>query len=428
MPLPNANHTKMKLKYIYHTICATMIMLAATFHLKAQNRYIPPASATQTDSIMVSDTLRLPWTTNISLQIDSLLRDNYFRYVQAGIMIFDLDADSVIYSHDSQKLLRPASTMKLLTAVTSIGRLGMDYRFGTTLTHTGAIEGRTLKGDLYCVGGMDPAFDGNDMQSFIQSVKGLGIDTIQGNIYADVSMKDTLHWGKGWCWDDQNPSLRPLLYKRRDIFIPEFVKGLSTVGITHLGMTGKSKSPNNAQTLCHRSHTMDQILKRMLKESDNLYAESMFYQVARVGTSGVATAKVAAAEIAKVLEKCGVSSNEFRIADGSGLSLYNYCTANLLVRLLRHAYHDRTIHAYLYPALPIGGIDGTLKGRMHDPSCQGNIHAKTGTLTGVCSLAGYATAGNGHKLCWAIINQGSLKAKQAKAFQDRVCEILCKTQ
>ena len=56
---------------------------------------------------------------------------------------------------------------------------------------------------------------------------------------------------------------------------------------------------------------------------------------------------------------------------------------------------------------------------------RGNVFAKTGTVTGVSSLAGYCTAANGHRLAFSIINQGVMHASNARRFQDRVCTLLC---
>jgi D-alanyl-D-alanine carboxypeptidase/D-alanyl-D-alanine-endopeptidase (penicillin-binding protein 4) len=75
-------------------------------------------------------------------------------------------------------------------------------------------------------------------------------------------------------------------------------------------------------------------------------------------------------------------------------------------------------------SLPIAGVDGTLKDRMRGTKAQGNVRAKTGTLTGISSLAGYCTTAQGHQLCFAIINQGVMRAATGKAFQDRVCKLL----
>ena len=121
----------------------------------------------------------------------------------------------------------------------------------------------------------------------------------------------------------------------------------------------------------------------------------------------------------------GLNPSDYKVADGSGLSLYNYVSAELEVALLRYAFRNENIYLHLYPSLPIAGEDGTLKKRMKGTFAAGNVHAKTGTLTCVTSLAGYCTAANGHRLAFAIINQGCLRDADSRAFQDRVCVAMC---
>ena len=101
-------------------------------------------------------------------------------------------------------------------------------------------------------------------------------------------------------------------------------------------------------------------------------------------------------------------------------------SAELLVRFLRYAEQNSNIRLHLRPSLPIAGFDGTLKSRMKNAFAQENVKAKTGTLTGLISLAGYCTASNGNRLCFAIINQGVMGAKAARNFQDKICTILTK--
>ena len=125
------------------------------------------------------------------------------------------------------------------------------------------------------------------------------------------------------------------------------------------------------------------------------------------------------------MERAGLNSSYYKLADGSGLSLYNYLSAECLLRLLRYAYQHKPIYEHLLPALPIAGVDGTLKKRMKDTNAESNVQAKTGTLTGIISLAGYCTASNSHRLAFAIINQGALKAKEARNYQGKICDILC---
>ena len=128
----------------------------------------------------------------------------------------------------------------------------------------------------------------------------------------------------------------------------------------------------------------------------------------------------------RLIDKLGLRSVDYRIADGSGLSLYNYVSAELEIQMLRYAYRNANIYLHLYPSLPVAGVDGTLKSRMKNVFTLGNVRAKTGTLAGIISLAGYCTASNGHRLCFAIINQGIMRGRNARNFQDKVCTILCK--
>ena len=101
-------------------------------------------------------------------------------------------------------------------------------------------------------------------------------------------------------------------------------------------------------------------------------------------------------------------------------------SAELLTRLLIYAYRKPDVIRYLYDALPLAGDDGTLKTRMKDTPAQYNVRAKTGTLTGISSLAGYAQTSDCHMLAFCIINQGVLKNAEGRHFQDQVCTALCK--
>lgn len=387
------------------------------------------------DDVLAADTLlidsvspeqqSLPWPQSVVAGIDNLLKSDMFETSQVGMMVYDLDADSAIYCHNERQLMRPASTMKLLTAITAIDKLGGSYQFKTDLCYTGEVTDGTLSGNIYCVGGFDPRFNIDDMRAFVESIRKMGVDTIRGNIYADKSMKDEAQYGEGWCWDDDNPILSPLLVGRKDVFIDRFVQELREAGIVVDAFTGQGRKPDDAFCICRRFHTIDQVLMRMLKESDNLYAESMFYQIGAASGSQPATAHSARSVMNRLIEKVGLDPKRYNIADGSGLSLYNYVTAELEVRLLRYAFKNNNIYLHLHPSLPQAGTDGTLRKRMTSPFTQGNVYAKTGTLSGISSLAGYCTAANGHRLAFAIINQGLLHGRNGRSFQDRVCTILC---
>lgn len=413
-------------------ILSWLLVLGMYMPLQAQVVYedIADNDSSEVTDVALTDTLSddsvaLPWPQNAQARIDKLLTHDMFETSQLGMMVYDLTADSVIYAHNERQLMRPASTMKVVTAITALDKLGGSYQFKTALYYTGTIQNRTLTGDLYCVGGFDPKFGRDDMRAFTHCMKTLGVDTIRGNLYADKSMKDLDVLGEGWCWDDDNPVLSPLVYRRKDHFMTEFEKELREAGIQVEAFSSVAKCPAEAIRICERTHSIDQILLPMMKKSDNLYAEALFYQLVPRENGRTVTAKEARSVVRRLINKVGLDASRYKIADGSGLSLYNYVSVELLVKLLKYGYQHQNIYHHLLPSMPTAGVDGTLKKRLRGTHTHGKVWAKTGTVTGVTSLAGYCEASNGHLLCFAIINQGVMYGKNGRAFQDRVCHALC---
>ena len=364
---------------------------------------------------------------SLRIKLDSLLRDPLFETTQVGLMVFDLDADTVLYQYQARQLMRPASTMKLVTAITALDRLGGGYEYKTDFYYTGSLTDSVLTGNLYCVGGFDPSLTQDDVSVIAESIRQAGVNKIRGTIIADKQMKEVLDYGEGWCWDDDNPMLIPLSVGRKDIFLTTLRKELERQGVNvaEAKLGGNGVMPNNARHLSTYHHSIDVILNQMMKDSDNFYAESLFYQTAASTGHRPAKASDARTLTKQFIKRLGLGNNPYKIADGSGLSLYNYGSAELLVYMLRYADSKEEIIGHLLPALPIAGVDGTLKKRMTDTNACGNVVAKTGTVTGISSLAGYLTSGDGRRLCFAIINQGVMRSKDGRDFQDRVCNALC---
>lgn len=409
------------MKKNYRNWILALLWMSSIGSLQAQTADILTVDTTQVDTAEVE----LPWPQNLQARLDSLTKDRMFNSTQLGLMVYDLTDDSTLYRFNARQTMRPASTMKLLTSISALDHLGARYDFRTSLYYTGSVKDSVLIGDLYCVGGMDPLFDTNDMKAFAESIKALGIHTLRGKIVEVRGFKDSDLLGEGWCWDDDNPTLSPLLIEKKDEFASRLVQMLDKDSIFVDGPATIGSLPKNALLLCSRSHKLVDVLEPMMKNSDNLYAESMFYQLAASTGASPAKASHGRQMILKTLQKAGVTG-QYKIADGSGLSLYNYVTPELLAKLLIYAYRKSGIIRYLYVSLPIAGEDGTLKKRMKDSPAHLNVRAKTGTVTGVSSLAGYALAANNHMLVFSIINQGIMKADDGRNFQDKVCKALCK--
>jgi D-alanyl-D-alanine carboxypeptidase/D-alanyl-D-alanine-endopeptidase (penicillin-binding protein 4) len=107
--------------------------------------------------------------------------------------------------------------------------------------------------------------------------------------------------------------------------------------------------------------------------------------------------------VAEALLPWGIPATGLVQVDGSGLSRYNYLTAETLLTVLMHVERDDRLRGPFEASLPIAGVDGTLAGRMKGTAAESNAHAKSGTLANVRSLAGYVTSADGERLTFVII-------------------------
>ncbi len=381
----------------------------------------------ETDAVETAND-SLPWPQNMLERIDNIFKGTtIFNTSAVGMKIYDLTADSTLFELNERQLLRPASTLKMIVAVTALDRLGSDYKLTTRVAYTGRIDSLALDGNIYCKGGFDPTLANSDISNIADSIAALGIDTIKGDICLDLTMKDADRMGEGWCWDDDNPVLSPLVVGRKDEFGDRLTRRLRQKGIVLTGRCREGNMPGNANTIYKKVTPITTVMHRQLKRSDNLYSEAIFYQIASDGMiRSRATAKNGRQAVNRLISKLGFKPSAYYIADGSGLSLYNYVSAELEVAFLKYAYHDKRIFETLYDCLPIAGVDGSLDERMHRGAAHDNVRAKTGTVTGISSLAGYCTAANGHVLCFSIINSGIRYKSSGRNFQDKICQAMCR--
>lgn len=164
-------------------------------------------------NLFAQSKIRDPGSENSDLEsdINQIISDPFFDQTIIAIDIFDLTDNVSLFQKNNKLLLRPASNMKLLTSSAALLNLGDYYSFRTDLYHSGVIEETTLYGDVFVVGGFDPNFSLNDLDSLVAVVKSLGIKKITGGVYADISKKDSMYWGKGWMWDDDPEPSAPYL-------------------------------------------------------------------------------------------------------------------------------------------------------------------------------------------------------------------------
>ncbi|HEC78705.1 MAG TPA: D-alanyl-D-alanine carboxypeptidase/D-alanyl-D-alanine-endopeptidase [candidate division WOR-3 bacterium] len=119
------------------------------------------------------------------VSLDSILNQADLGSANYGIYVLNLSNDSVVYARFSQKLLIPASNMKIVTSGAGLFFLGPEHRFKTRLGFQGKIEKDRLKGDLVIIGGGDPMLELEDLEQFILALKNRKIKEIEGDIILD---------------------------------------------------------------------------------------------------------------------------------------------------------------------------------------------------------------------------------------------------
>jgi D-alanyl-D-alanine carboxypeptidase/D-alanyl-D-alanine-endopeptidase (penicillin-binding protein 4) len=129
-------------------------------------------------------------------------------------------------------------------------------------------------------------------------------------------------------------------------------------------------------------------------------------------------------ELKAFLAEAGIEPSGYNINDGSGLARPNLVSPATVVKLLRYMYASPARDNFL-SILPVGGQDGTLGARFSDPTLAGRIHAKTGSLSHVSALSGYAQRRRGDWIAFSIlVNNYNGPVGEVRSVMDRICALL----
>lgn len=160
----------------------------------------------------------------------------------------------------------------------------------------------------------------------------------------------------------------------------------------------------------HRSEPLKEILKVVLKNSDNLYADALFKKVGQTRFGYPGTWLNGSKAVREFLsQKVGLDVSEMVVLDGCGVSRYNLVSPNQMVSFLTWVHGKFAYGEELKAALSISGVDGAMKKRMKAPFLMSKVRAKSGTMTGVSSLCGYLTGKKrGGGVCY---------------FRERLCQV-----
>jgi D-alanyl-D-alanine carboxypeptidase/D-alanyl-D-alanine-endopeptidase (penicillin-binding protein 4) len=461
----------------------------------------------------------------LQARISEVLQKPELAQATVGIKVASLDTGRVLFESNANKLLRPASNMKLYTVAAAIDRLTPDYRFVTSVYARAKPDSAgTVRGDLTIYGRGDPSIaarfnSGNyfkGIDDLAARIVAAGVKRVEGDLVGDESYFTGPQYGSGWNWDDMTwwygaevsaltvndnaldlfvkPGMQvgapavittgppdPLLRitnkvttsvkgTKRDISVyralasdeleisgsialddPGYTGGvgisrpallfvyLLRASLAQQGVvvTGKSRTipqpifagtPGTivsglVEVANLQSPPLSVVAAQTMKPSQNLYTELILRTLGKVvavappsasagSTNGIITvqspnagrtSEEAGIQVVRAfLTEAGVMASPLALNDGSGLSRNDMITAEASLQLLTYMRRHRFATAFR-DALPIAGVDGTLRNRMKGTVAENNLRAKTGTLSSASSLSGYVTTAAGEELVFSIM-------------------------
>ncbi|HEY0458384.1 MAG TPA: D-alanyl-D-alanine carboxypeptidase/D-alanyl-D-alanine-endopeptidase [Pyrinomonadaceae bacterium] len=446
-------------------------------------------------------------------EINGQIDKSPFANAHWGVIAVSLQDGRVACSRNGRQLFNPASIQKTLTAIVALDKLGMDYRWKTSILAANQIEpDGTLNGDLILRGEGAPDFDNAALEQLVAQLQEKGLRRVKGSVVGDASYFRGEVIGEGWTWNelqwhygaeasaltfnenqafvnvengvgkastdyirvtvgtpqpiDSNTNSNAPVYEpggvRRGLEDNDFYvwgssknfgmkvaihdsakwaaktlrESLEKKGITVEGDTRSRNwrtedgfQPEKAQTLAAvDSKTLAEIVRRMNKNSVNLYGELLLRTIGKkFGTEvpdyiqlpqaarGDDTA--GAAIVKKWLLEQRIAADDTQIADGSGLSRLDFITPESFAKAFIAA--ARAPYAPVFTdSLPVAATDGTLGGRLG--AAKGKVLAKTGTVTFVNSLAGYAQNKSGEVFTFAVIVNNETHKGAAVGIIDKV--------
>jgi D-alanyl-D-alanine carboxypeptidase/D-alanyl-D-alanine-endopeptidase (penicillin-binding protein 4) len=474
-----------------------------------------------------SQETKRPAAERFAARADALLAANPVSKGEWGLSIVDAASGEVLYEKNAASYFVPASNMKLLTTALALDKLGVNYRFRTTLETDGVLSpSGLLTGNLILVGRGDPnlsnrkfpfetkeEFDGPPDRVLAELADRLlarGVKEISGDIVGDDSYFPRERYPDGWeiddmVWeygaaisaivvDDNTVSLtltpgehsgdpvsalvdpttpdftvenrvvtsagkdKPDLRLTREpgaqtVFVSGILPAnsaprklvlaieepaqhaatllaqlLANRGVKFTGRVRALHDPDPAaasRTVLaeHLSLPLGDTVKLVNKISQNLHTEVLLRTTARQ-QGPWATSEELLKFPQEFYARAGIAEDEVIQTDGSGLSRHDMVTPRALVALLQFAQKQPWFPAF-YFSLPVAGIDGTLNERMKDSPITGRVHAKTGSVSHVRTLSGYADTPGGRRLIFSFLsnNQGGKNHETHDAL-DALCEAM----
>jgi serine-type D-Ala-D-Ala carboxypeptidase/endopeptidase (penicillin-binding protein 4) len=389
-----------------------------------------------------------------------------------GVLVQDAQSGRVLFESNSSQAFTPASVMKVMTSAASLYTLGPRFQFETALL-VSEIAPRTAR--LTWRGSGDPTITSQDLAGWAKAAAGVGISQV-AELRVDDSAFDHPRWASGWMWDDEAEPIGAAFLDGADSPYISFVEkpnpqllldpsayplalaGMvqaewAKVGLKIDRLAAAKAEQRDTVLATHRSQPLATIVRAMNKWSENRYAEQLYAHLGLgLDTSGNTIASTPArstAALAAFLKQAGVTDG-WRVRDGSGLSRYNLFSPQQVASVLRYAYQNplttdgskpSPLEAFnnksnvFIESLPVAGTGeandeasntgGTLRNRLVGSGL--DVRAKTGSMTGIASLAGYVKANSGRVIIFTMLMDNYPgPIADLRALQDAMVKVIAK--
>lgn len=416
------------------------------------------------------------------LDLDNTVKgSNLNKAATIAVSVKNAKTGEVEYEYNQDKLLHPASVLKLVTLPVSLDALTPDYKYETKF----ALD---KNNNLYIKLSADPSLNSTQLKQAVISIPKKELN----NLYIDDKVLDRYEWGIGWMWDDEtNPrmakvspynlnqnilnvkvsptapkqqaqitplaagtatvmnmvttgSKNELFVYRQNSISPNIVYLYGTVLTPQLvkipignperffltNLTGQLKArnishapaqiaiyPSNAKTFYTIQNSITPFLPKILKDSDNFYAETLFKTAGGVKAKGQGTFDNSLKMFENYYKHLGLDASKVVLADGSGVSRNNLFSTDWISEALFKIQKDKNFalikENMAYPTT------GTMKNRLENYADK--FRAKTGTLSNTSTIAGYLTDKNGEEHIVTIFVANFIdEPKSAQDLQDKI--------
>jgi D-alanyl-D-alanine carboxypeptidase len=343
---------------------------------------------------------------SIPAAFDELLKNQ--NLANPAMIIIDGNTGAVIYEKNAYSQRKPASVMKILTGAVVLDHLDPLSTFGTTVNINPELKTVIVRGsydpwislDHNTARKMNRAslpYIGFRTMTYVKEFNGGSLKNYKV-IYSGLYSQDVSNLKAFWAKRNFKPAMKAVTDEEAFMALGE-------------------------QVVAESSPTVGALLDWILLWSDNLISERLARLSAKAAGYGMDDKGVDKV-FRDLLANLEIDATKLVVADASGLSRKNKITAKLMGELLYKIRKDER-YALLYESLPIGGVSGTLQSRFTTtaPSAVGLVRAKTGTLNGTATLAGYVQSTDREYVFVTLaddIAKGNAALNKARAAIDRV--------